>query len=323
MATINTAQGAWASTISSGRSRWASAPTSRRSTCSRPHVMVGNRPIGALVFSAHGSDVDTVLVNGSVSCAEGRLVGFDRRAGGAEEAERRAAEVIERAGLTNRVFVDWRAVQGEGVSFGCRRSRAAGRLAVGALAAGGVQRDGGGGDGDGADRSRTDRRRDPGRDAPAGERRGPGLQRGRPAGRRRDHDLRARRGGDGHRERPVPNQTDVYRQFAAQGYDLVIGWGGQFTDGAVAAAEEFPDVKFLVVNSGASRTAPTSPRWTPAIEHWQFLAGFLLARLSETGTIGSVGGQCFPATAAHLHGTASRAPAYANPDIDITIDLHR
>ena len=49
----------------------------------------------------------------------------------------------------------------------------------------------------------------------------------------------------------IPNQTDVYRQFAAQGYDLVIGWGGQFTDGAVAAAEEFPDVKFLVVNSGA------------------------------------------------------------------------
>ena len=49
---------------------------------------------------------------------------------------------------------------------------------------------------------------------------------------------------------PVPNQTDVYRQFAGQGFDLVIGWGGQFTDGALAAAEEFPDVNFLVVNSG-------------------------------------------------------------------------
>jgi basic membrane protein A len=48
---------------------------------------------------------------------------------------------------------------------------------------------------------------------------------------------------------PVPNQNDVYRQFAGQGYDLVIGWGGQFTDGAVAAADEFPDVNFLVVNS--------------------------------------------------------------------------
>ena len=24
----------------------------------------------------------------------------------------------------------------------------------------------------------------------------------------------------------IPNQTDVYRQYASQGYDLVIGWGG-------------------------------------------------------------------------------------------------
>jgi 5-methylthioadenosine/S-adenosylhomocysteine deaminase len=74
----------------------------------RPHVMVGNRPIGALVFGAHGSDVDTVLVNGAVRLREGRLVGFDREEEVLEEAERRAAEVIERAGLTKRVFVDWR-----------------------------------------------------------------------------------------------------------------------------------------------------------------------------------------------------------------------
>lgn len=74
----------------------------------RPHVMVGNRPIGALVFGAHGSDVDTVLVNGAVRLREGRLVGFDGEEEVLEEAERRAAEVIERAGLTKRVFVDWR-----------------------------------------------------------------------------------------------------------------------------------------------------------------------------------------------------------------------
>ena len=112
----------------------------------------------------------------------------------------------------------------------------------------------------------------------------------------------------------IPNQTDVYRQFATQGYDLVIGWGGQFTDGAVAAAEEFPDVKFLVVNSGASNGSNLASMDT-AIEQWQFLAGFLLGRLSESGTVGWVGGLCFPATAAHLHGTEQGA-AYANPDVD-------
>jgi hypothetical protein len=47
-------------------------------------------------------------VNGAVRIREGRLVGFDREEEVLEEAERRAAEVIERAGLTKRVFVDWR-----------------------------------------------------------------------------------------------------------------------------------------------------------------------------------------------------------------------
>lgn len=74
----------------------------------RAHSMVGNRPVGALVFSAHGTDVDTVLVNGEVRLRGGELVGFDREQEVLEEAQRRAHEVIERAGLTDRVFQHWR-----------------------------------------------------------------------------------------------------------------------------------------------------------------------------------------------------------------------
>jgi basic membrane protein A len=104
----------------------------------------------------------------------------------------------------------------------------------------------------------------------------------------------------------VPNQTDVYRQYANQGYDLVIGWGGQFTDGAVTAAEEFQDTKFLVVNSNAENGRNLASMDT-AIEQWQFFAGYVAARLSKDGTVGWVGGQCFPATAANLHGTEQGA----------------
>lgn len=112
----------------------------------------------------------------------------------------------------------------------------------------------------------------------------------------------------------VPNQADVYRQFANQGYDLVIGWGGQFTDGALTVAEEFPDVKFLVMNSNAANGTNMTSIDT-AIEQWQFVAGYVLGRLSESGVIGFVGGGCIPATAAHMHGTMQGA-LYANPDID-------
>lgn len=116
---------------------------------------------------------------------------------------------------------------------------------------------------------------------------------------------------------PVPNQTDVYRQFAGQGFDLVIGWGGQFTDGAVAAAEEFPDVNFLVVNSGVENGTNLASVQQNS-QDWQFVAGYALARLSESGKIGLIGSQCFPGTALTINGTAEGARA-ANPDIDITI----
>ena len=112
----------------------------------------------------------------------------------------------------------------------------------------------------------------------------------------------------------IPNQTDVYRQYASQGYDLVVGWGGQFTDGAVTAAGEFAEVNFLVVNSTVTNGSNLGSVDEP-IEQWQFVAGYVLAKLSTSGTVGWVGGLCFPSTSANQHGTEEGAK-YANPDID-------
>jgi cytosine/adenosine deaminase-related metal-dependent hydrolase len=74
----------------------------------KPHAMVGNKPISQLVFSGHGTDVDTVMVNGALKLRGGEWVGFDREHEVLAEAQARAAEVIERAGIADRVFVDWR-----------------------------------------------------------------------------------------------------------------------------------------------------------------------------------------------------------------------
>lgn len=72
------------------------------------HTVVGNRPISALVFSAHGTDVDTVIVNGEIKLRGGELVGFSREREVLAEATERATAAIERAGLTTRVFQHWR-----------------------------------------------------------------------------------------------------------------------------------------------------------------------------------------------------------------------
>lgn len=74
----------------------------------KAHSVVGNRPVAALVFSAHGTDVDTVVVNGKVLLRDGELVGFTGEADVLAEAERRATDAIKRAGIADRVFVPWR-----------------------------------------------------------------------------------------------------------------------------------------------------------------------------------------------------------------------
>lgn len=112
----------------------------------------------------------------------------------------------------------------------------------------------------------------------------------------------------------VANQADVYRQYATEGYDLVIGWGGQFSDGAVQTAEEFPETQFLVSNSNVENGSNLASMDT-SIEQWQFFAGFVAAKLSKTGSVGWVGGECFPATAANLYGTEAGAK-YADPNVD-------
>jgi basic membrane protein A len=109
-------------------------------------------------------------------------------------------------------------------------------------------------------------------------------------------------------------QADVYRQYANQGYDLVVGWGGQFSDGAVQVAEEFPDTHFLVVSSDVENGSNLAS-YDTAIEDWQFLAGYLMARLSQSGVVGQVSGQCFPSTAANQNGTRDGA-MHANPDVE-------
>ena len=74
----------------------------------KAHTTVGNRPLAALVYSAHGTDVDTVVVNGEVRLRHGQIVGFDQEREVLAEARVRAKQCIERAGIADRVSVHWR-----------------------------------------------------------------------------------------------------------------------------------------------------------------------------------------------------------------------
>ncbi len=74
----------------------------------KAHITVPNRPVGALVFTANGTDVDTVVINGKVLLRDGELVNFTGESDVIAEATARAHAVIERAGIGDKVFMDWR-----------------------------------------------------------------------------------------------------------------------------------------------------------------------------------------------------------------------
>jgi Cytosine deaminase and related metal-dependent hydrolases len=74
----------------------------------RTHITVPNRPVSALVFSAHGTDVDTVMVNGRLLLRDGELVEFAGEKELRAEARGRAADAIQRAGIGHRIAEHWR-----------------------------------------------------------------------------------------------------------------------------------------------------------------------------------------------------------------------
>jgi len=115
----------------------------------------------------------------------------------------------------------------------------------------------------------------------------------------------------------VAQQVEVFRDLASQGFDLVIGWGGQWEDGASEVAPEFPDTYFGVVN-GLGGNGSNFASIDFAGEQWTFVVGYVMAKVSESGRIGVIAGPCFDSSARQAHGVRDGA-LHANPDLDVTI----
>jgi 5-methylthioadenosine/S-adenosylhomocysteine deaminase len=73
----------------------------------RTHITVPNRPVSALVFSAHGTDVDSVMVNGEFRIRAGELLAPVDEQEVLAEARLRARAAIEKAGIAGRVDAHW------------------------------------------------------------------------------------------------------------------------------------------------------------------------------------------------------------------------
>lgn len=103
-------------------------------------------------------------------------------------------------------------------------------------------------------------------------------------------------------------QVETFRNYAQQGYDLIIGTGGDFSDTALEAAKQFPDVKFVVVNG--ANVAENLGSVSLNYPEMGYLAGAYASGLTESKTIGYVGGVNIPIVQQALDGFSAGAEAF-------------
>ncbi len=83
-----------------------------------------------------------------------------------------------------------------------------------------------------------------------------------------------------------------FRQYGAQGFDLVFGHGFEFQDAAVRVAPEYPGT--LYVTTSGNQVGENVAGMTFAFEEASYLAGMVAASLSRSGVVGVIGGTELP-----------------------------
>ncbi|MFN8177120.1 MAG: BMP family protein [bacterium] len=83
-----------------------------------------------------------------------------------------------------------------------------------------------------------------------------------------------------------------FRQFGAEGYDLVFGHAYEFQDAALRVAPDFPKTTFIVIAGDTAAANVGSVHFK--LEDATYVLGALTAKLSPTKVAGMIGGEEIP-----------------------------
>ncbi|WP_407270969.1 BMP family protein [Radiobacillus sp. PE A8.2] len=109
-----------------------------------------------------------------------------------------------------------------------------------------------------------------------------------------------------------------HREYAKTGeYDLIVGIGFDQVDAISIVSEEFPEQKFLLIDSVLEADNVASAVFKA--EEGAFLAGSIAAQQSESGTIGIVGGMDIPLINAFAAGYEAGAK-FVKPDTEVLVN---
>jgi basic membrane lipoprotein Med (substrate-binding protein (PBP1-ABC) superfamily) len=100
---------------------------------------------------------------------------------------------------------------------------------------------------------------------------------------------------------------DAMRSYAQKKYQLVFGHGYEYNEVGVQVAKDFPDTVF--VSSSGGLTAPNAGAFRFNLEQSFYMAGYMAAKLSKTGTVGSVAVNNYPSIVSTLKAYEAGAKA--------------
>jgi basic membrane protein A len=104
------------------------------------------------------------------------------------------------------------------------------------------------------------------------------------------------------------------RQYAKDEYDLVLATGFLYTDACEQVSKEYPDVKFVIIDSVVSNPNVTS--LTFKTKEGSFLVGAVAGMVTKTNNIGYIGAQDTDIFREFQSGYEQGA-AYTNPQVNI------
>ncbi|MFT4005089.1 MAG: BMP family protein [Lacrimispora sp.] len=109
--------------------------------------------------------------------------------------------------------------------------------------------------------------------------------------------------------------TTVMSDYAELGYNLIFAPGNQYTDAVKQVAEEYPEIKFALLNGTVETDNIASI--LPDAKQIGYMAGALAGLMSKTNNIGFIGGMELDTTKAKLE-CYEKAAQKVNPDVKVS-----
>lgn len=118
-------------------------------------------------------------------------------------------------------------------------------------------------------------------------------------------------------EVPQDAQTEVIRQFAQQGYDIIIGQGGQFGEALQTVAKEFPDIDFVFSVATDTGGVPNLTAATVSYSHAGYIGGVMAGHTTKNNKVAMITGEWYQPHR-QMEASFKKGVASVNEDIEVT-----